>query len=352
MVMAMKNKIIFFSFFYLVFASCQKDSVPVSVVEGDKSVVCQIAVMGVEDTKSYVVTKDTLIQEDHPFRMDAWLEEKNRDRRSDLWPQLDENPHYIKDAIMTYRDGSWQSSPDTVFWTNQIQTNFWAQYPATLPGRGELTWPATPKSITDEQEKTPSFTYDMSAYSEGEAAEVTPDLLVAYSREMYYEKTSTTPASGGKLSFTFAHVLSAIKFLPKKTIDPYYIDSVQISGICTQGLCKLVGLSDNSVSATWFVDTIDTCSSFCQALRKGTPFREETDMSYIFLIPQGLTSKATLSAIISDGTTSILKKVSLEGATWKPGYIYKYTLNYDPDKNSFTATVCEDGYTTYLGIWK
>jgi len=354
----MRNNIIFFLLVFLIPVSCQKDSVPASV-DGDKSIVCQVSVAGANDTKSLDVDKDSLNQVGQTFRMDAWLEAEHR---GDAWPEFNDNPHYIKDAIMSYSSAGWSSSDKDVVWTNQIPTNFWAQYPATLAGRGDLTWPADPKVITDDQEKTPSFTYDMSAYTDsvGRAAEATPDLLVAYAREMYYAETSTTPASGVDLHFKFAHALSAIKFSSPRVSTGYSIDSVMITGVCHIGECVLTGSSDpgtseDSVSASWTgTDTLSYNSSFSQFL--GTHMASYDPNKYIFLIPQTLTSKAKMIAYVSvygigDPSKQGRYEVNIGGVTWTSGYFYEYKIDFDPDKHILTVTVDEEGYYVKQGSW-
>jgi len=343
----MRNRVFFFILVILASVSCQKVMGP-GGGNGSRSIVCNISIPDNFETKSYKVNKDTLAKVGKKFRMDAWLESGNRGVAR---PEFDIDPHYLKDVIMENDGSQWKSSDTTVVWTNQIWTNFWAQYPDTLSGREPLYWPAAPSDITDEQEKTPSFRYDMSGYTEGQAADVTPDLAVAYAREEYcYDPVSP---SGGVLKLTFAHVLSAIKFKPAQTVDPYCIDSVVIKGICTQGRCDLSVESGNSVSAKWTVDSPDLTASFGQAVRDGIPFREDKDSSYIFLIPQRLTDKATLTAFISGEYSGGPQTYCLEGVIWRPGYIYKYLLDFDPDKNSFTVTVAEEGgsYNNVPGEW-
>jgi len=343
----MKKKALFFLLVFLISVSCRKDLVPVTV-DGVKSIVCQVSVMGAnDDTKSSVVTYDLLNRQHNTFRMDAWLEANNRDKRRDMWPQLDDNPHYIKDAIMISSGNKWSPSADSLFWTNQIQTNFWAQYPDTTVGRGDLIWTGT----DDKLQRTPSFHYDMSAYlntvdtSCGRAAKVTPDLLVAYSRAMWDEDNKT----GGVLNFNFAHVLSAIKFNGGGTVEPYHIDSVKITGVCTKGQCQLSGDTlSMKVSAEWEADATSIGGGFSQVL--DVPYYDGSD--YIFLIPQKLTSISKVTAYVSKGEDFLCsKEVSIEGWTWKPGCQYFYTPHYDPERNSFIVTVNEEGYQVKTGVW-
>jgi len=360
----MSNKAILCLLVLPIAISCQKDSAP-GAGGGDKSIVCDVSIMGAYDTKSAEVDLKSLRKDGQTFRMDAWLEAENRGA---AWPEFNDDPHYIKNATMSYlssygEHGGWTSSDMNVVWTNQIWTNFWAQYPHTLTGRDTLAWTAAGSgSITDNEERTPSFTYDMSAYTvpfpnmnndSWEAADVTPDFLVAYARQRYELAEGDAP---NKLFFKFAHALSAVKFSPKGILQGNPIDSILVSGICSRGTCHLTGLPAYTESNT--VDSVKFSWSGNETLSHDRGFGTvvDTTKTYIFLIPQQLNSTAVLKIHLtttSGGNPDFEKwyEASLEGVTWKPGYIYDYFLDFDPYKHAITVTVDEDGYDIEPGLW-
>jgi len=297
------------------------------------------------DTKGDITTTSSIQTDGNTFVLNAWLEAKNR---GGSVPTDNDNPWYVKNADMTLSGKTWSG---TATWRNVVWTNFWASYPKTVTGRGEMTWPASSaKDITDAQEKTPSFTYDMSSYTSGTAAaSTTPDILVAYARGMWNEDEK----SGGEISFQMEHTLSAIKFAKGHVDNGYTISNVKIAGVYTQGTCSLTGFTretdlKDAVSVAWTgTGTPDKTVGFTQALSD----EYYTGSKYIFVIPQALPNTAILSAEITGGDPEKAgtKEVAISGYSWKPGYKYAYTLSFYADKNELNFTVSE--YSTSTGTW-
>jgi len=292
------------------------------------------------ETKASITETSDVQTVGQSFVLDAWLEAANR---GDDYPNDNANPHYISKATVTLGASGWAGTNLT--WRNGVWTNFWASYPKVATGRGDFTWPAaTPDKITDDQEKTPSFTYDMTSYTASSAAAIaTPDLLVGYARGKWNEDAKT----GGVVKFDLQHVTSAISFTLSHVDSGCSIDDVTVAGVHYKGTCTLTGATESlkdTASVAWaFNDTPSTSVGFkCES----SNFSAD---KYFFLIPQQLDSPAVLKASINNGGTSETKEVTLSGYSWKPGYKYTYKLSFYKDKDEFTVTTTV--YNTTTGEW-
>lgn len=269
---------------------------------------------------------------------------------------LDANPHYLAKKDMKLVGVDWKG--DGCVWTNQIYTNFWAVYPKTAVGRGDMTWPVDKAAdITDAQEKTPSFTYDMTSYSgtRKDASTATQDIMASYARGYWDEDKKT----GGTLNFKFKHLLAGIRFRRGHIDSGYNITEIKIGGLHLKGSCSLTGstvLGKDSLAFVWkgtdstnlkksvgLSQTIDATG-----VKEGKLIMGDTMM---FVIPQTMSDSTTMYAVIkkTSGGTAETKDVALTGYSWKPGKRYDYTLSYYENKDEFVVTVKE--YTISTGTW-
>ncbi|MCQ2167480.1 MAG: fimbrillin family protein [Bacteroidales bacterium] len=299
-----------------------------------------------DGTKGDVITTTSINTDGETFKLDAFLEIDDYQ-----FVASRDNPHYIKGATVTFSGTEWKGN--NLFWCDGIWTNFWATYPVTAQGRGNLTWTGDDAgTTTDAQEKTPSFTYDMSSYAGSTtAAEDTKDLLVSYCRSKWNEDEKT----GGNVEFEMQHALSAIYFIKGHFDEGCDIDKITISGIQYAGTCLLEGQTIDlkyMVSISWeFQTDVPEVKEFSQSVSTG--LGEDGSLlgtKYFFLIPQPMQETATLTAHITGGVGDENKQVSLSGYSWKPGCKYKYDLSYYKDKDEIKVTTTE--YTiAENGLW-
>lgn len=301
-------------------------------------------------TKSVATTTASINTEGNTFLLDAWLESANRTKVGG-----DEDPHYICEAPFTLSGTEWRG--DGQYWCDGVFTDFWAVFPAEVTGRSSLTWPVDkPSEITDEQEKNPGFTYDMSSYAgTTTAAADTPDLLVSYARGIWNDQDKT----GGVIKFEMQHVLSAIYFTKEHFDEECYLTEISISGVQYAGTCTLVGSTTSSlrdtVSVSWAFPENKTDKSFSQVISetKDNPIAQGKqflgESKYFFMIPQPMQPNATLTATITGAAGDPEKQVVLSGYSWKPGYNYEYKLSYYKDKDELIVTTTEFSKTE--GTW-
>jgi len=316
--------------------SCEKS--PSST--GDEAGIIWFSVSA-DDTKASIVTTTDLQTKGKSFSLDAWLEEDNR---GISYPEDDVHPHYIKKGTVTLGDDGWKGTNLT--WRSGVWTNFFAVYPVSATGREDLKWPVTEeKDITDAQEKTPSFFYDMTSYTASSTAALnTPDLLVAYARGKWNEDDK----SGGEIKLNMQHAMAGIYFVLDHVDAGCSIKDVTVAGIHYKGTCELSAttkdLKDTITTMKWeYEDTPSASVGFtCLAANF-------TENDYFFLIPQQLENSAVLRATVNDGTSDDNKEVNIAGFTWKAGYKYKYSLSYYKDKDELVVTTST--YNTSTGEW-
>lgn len=184
-----------------------------------------------------------------------------------------------------------------------------------------ITWPGANKEATffaiapndaasiTSNTGNPSFTYTVPA-----TADTQKDLLVAKSTDVSCDGKSAPTLS-------FNHILSAIKFT-KGTITPFTsITKVEITGVNNAGTYSMEDGSWSGQSGS----TTYTLTSF-------------TDNDVLFLMPQTITSGATLKITLSNGTTSRTYSTSLTGS-WLKGNQYTYNIAVNEIKGDFHLDV-------------
>jgi len=301
------------------------------------------------DTKAAIVNNNTLQTVGQSFTLDAWLEEANR--KIDTPPD-NLTPHYIDSAAISLTGSVWSGT--NLYWCDRVFTNFWASYPReNIAGRSGLIWPGTDQyATTDAQQKTPSFTYNMSSYAADNAATTTKDLLIAYARGRWND----IDKEGGIIKIKFEHALSAICY-KMGTIDTgCRFTKITISGIQYDGTCSLTGFTSgvrDTVSISWTFPSARPADSlsFSQTISTAVPTGSQLlGDNYIFFIPQAMQSMATISATIELSNSSTeTKQVELSGYNWKPGHKYEYTLSYSASKSELEITTTE--YELANGLW-
>lgn len=312
-------------------------------------------------TKGAVVSTSRINQNGQQFTMNAWLESSGR--------LADDAVHFMS-ATATRSGGSWSlastdpsDTPDGPWnkWRNQVPTNFWAMYPASLnDDQGlilEMSWPV--EEAGDGAQKTVSFSYILpTTRTDSREAEYMPDLCFAYSHKTWNE---STPGNDNKVNIDFKHALSAVYFTTSGVLNSITVKKIGLQNVPSLACCEMTGTGGNpgTLDIKW---TDQDCRTSIIQTYQSSDFvtfegYEKTlnlnESSKVFMmIPDTLTRYGTkLWAEFEVKGVSVKKYVDISKfsdgtpVVWKPGKRYLYKLMFNGYEN-FTFYFDETGHPT------
>ena len=299
------------------------------------------------------------------FKTIAYAEERWYNNESAVY--TDAGIFFGKDDVLYNKlgDGKWHFSGEHK-WLNDIQLTFWSWDMATDgiigTGAGKVTQP----SYTLGTKKL-SFSYQLPTHTAANTdAESQVDMVFAgnFEKRVFDDDGNMTEShrnSGGKTDNTkseyidihFYHALSEVMFAVSpadgtfdKTVK---IKDITISGISPKGDCTFDGkdFTWNNLSETAsFTQTYNAdFSTYSNSKKdftgwtlgqytkdKGLPTEAAHDIyscnEKFFLIPQTCGSSARLIVTFVNGSIESTSEAMINGDSWKPGYYYKYKINY------------------------
>lgn len=295
------------------------------------------------NTRGTVINTSRINQSGQKFMMNAWLESSNRAAgdASDY--------HFMKDATATCDGSAWNlscASPEDENWNkwrNNVPTNFWAVYPASLGGGlGTITmsWPADDASDTDQ--KTLSFDYSMPAPRlDFRDAENQQDLCFAYSRKA---RKADVDGDDNNVNVDFNHALSAVYFNVSGVLSSISVSKIGFNNVPSSAHCEMtgtLGVSDGNPGALTISWTGQSgLSEYRQAYQSsdfdaGKSLKFDESGKVFMLIPGALDADTELWAEFVVNGTAVQKSVNIsksgngENVVWKPGkrYLYKLVFN-------------------------
>ncbi len=124
--------------------------------------------------------------------------------------------------------------------------------------------------------------------------------------------------STGSVSFSFARIMSLVKFSVKgEDEDAYVVESVEISGVADAA-------SFDMITGEWGPVSTSGTSYAADVVDSGSEGQITTSTGYLMVLPQ--TSDITITAENSNGTP---KEYELKAVEWVAGNLYNYTIDRD-----------------------
>lgn len=323
----------------LVLAGCQKDLF-------HNGNIISVKVSASYNTKSAATTTSSL-QTSGGFMMDAWLDDKSYDKSGATPVEL--NQHYIQagsTANVVMSSGKWQIVGEPC-WVADTKTRFWCWHPIEVNGREIDDLSAGATSL--------SFSYKIPTPSATKGATNSQDLIFAYAAQEYKEILANS-----SVDITFHHALSQIRFAVSTTDGSFdsrlKIKNISIDNIFSSGDCVFTGDGSGTGSFVWsnqddFIshETLPSVEPFGEnydASFKTVPVSGWTSGTYsttsgtfdiqtctnaFYMIPQTLTSAATITVVFEDetmdpdeATISVTKPLGTD--TWEADKYYTYKI--------------------------
>lgn len=224
---------------------------------------------------------------------------------------------FYMDADVSEQVNNRWTTDNTYYWPGNGHT---LQFYALTPDDAGIRMPATPAST------------HLSSYTVPQDVAEQRDILVATTEELSGNYNQAVP-------LTFEHICTAIKFETGSQMQPGSIRSVTLKGVKTTGAYDMF-------SGKWALT--EDVGNYTQELAKtmtGTemPGSEvTTDAQTFMMLPQNLTTGATVEVVFQDQVTGTERTLSapIAGTEWPQGKTVTYKISISPEYDM--SIECDD----------